>query len=99
MVCGRCVSSIFVRAGILNRRLRLSFVGKGLLPRVDPQLAVYFPNRVFKRYLGMMVDTGSMSTRAGPSMDTASQKDDDSARSGFVTGGWKRNICVNDSTR
>ncbi|CAK8567548.1 unnamed protein product [Lathyrus sativus] len=104
MVCGRCVSSIFVRAGILSRRLRFNFVGKGLLPRVDPEVAVYFPNRVFKRYLGMMVDTGSMSTRAGPSMDTAaSQKDDDSARSGFVTGGWKsedeRLVCGYSSFR
>jgi hypothetical protein len=31
-----------------------------------------------------------MSTRAGPSVDMVSQKDDDTARSGFVTGGWKR---------
>ncbi|CAI8598399.1 unnamed protein product [Vicia faba] len=103
MVCGRCVSSIFVRAGILNRRFRFDFVGKGLLPRVVPEVAVYFPNRVFKRYLGMMVDTGSMSTRAGPSMDTASQKDDDSARSGFVTGGCKsedeRLVCGYSSFR
>jgi hypothetical protein len=92
------VSSIFLRAA---KRLQFNHVvvvdvGRNCLttrihPHPHPQFVDYFPNRVFNRYIGMMVDTaGSMSTRAGPSVDMVSQKDDDTARSGFVTGGWKR---------
>ncbi|KAK2390647.1 Protein phosphatase 2C family protein [Trifolium repens] len=92
MVCGRCVSSIFLRAA---KRLQFNHVvvdvfGRNCLTtRVHPH-PQFVPNRFFNRYIGMMVDTaGSMSTRAGPSVDMVSQKDDDTARSGFVTGGWK----------
>jgi hypothetical protein len=87
------VSSIFLRAA---KRLQFNHVvvdvfGRNCLTtRVHPH-PQFVPNRFFNRYIGMMVDTaGSMSTRAGPSVDMVSQKDDDTARSGFVTGGWKR---------
>lgn len=88
MVCGRCMSSIIVRAGIFRKRVILNCVGKGFgtVPLIG-----CFSNRVFRKYIGMMVDTGSMS-RAGTVVDMVTQKDDDGARGGFVSGGWKRSI-------
>lgn len=85
MVCGRCMSSIIVRAGIFRKRVILNCVGKGFgtVPLIG-----CFSNRVFRKYIGMMVDTGSMS-RAGTVVDMAPQKDDDGARGGFASGGWK----------
>jgi len=90
MVCG-----ILIRAGIFTKRLLpFNYVRRKCLQRVVVVHSQFVANRLFKnKYIGigMMVDTGSMSTRAGPSVeDTVSHKEDDSARSGFVTGGCKR---------
>lgn len=88
MVCG-----ILIRAGIFTKRLLpFNYVRRKCLQRVVVVHSQFVANRLFKnnKYIGMMVDTGSMSTRAGPSVeDTVSHKEDDSARSGFVTGGCK----------
>lgn len=92
MVCG-----ILIRAGIFTKRLLpFNYVRRKCLQRVVVFHSQFVANRVFRnKYIGMMVDTGSMSTRAGPSVeDTVSHKEDDSARSGFVTGGCKRLIDV-----
>ncbi|KAF1898419.1 hypothetical protein Lal_00042111 [Lupinus albus] len=85
MVCSSCVRSLVIQAGTFAKRVKINSIGGRSLQQVSR--ISYWSNREFKKIIGMMVDTGSMSSRDGPLLDnTITEKDDDGQ---FASGGWK----------
>ena len=84
MVCSSCVRSLVVQAGTFAKRVKINSIGRSL--QAVPSIS-YSPSREFKTITVMMVDTGSVSRRAGPLVDMVSEKDEDGR---FASGGWKR---------
>ncbi|KAK7256753.1 hypothetical protein RIF29_30211 [Crotalaria pallida] len=86
MLCSSCVKrSLIFRAGTFATRLKINSIGGWSWQQVSR--ISYSPNREFKKIIGMMVDTGSVSSTAGPLVDNMVTEKDDDGR--FASGGWK----------
>ncbi|OIW17068.1 hypothetical protein TanjilG_15651 [Lupinus angustifolius] len=85
MLCSSCIRSLVVQAGTYAKRLETNSIGGRSLQQVSR--ISYWRNREFKKIIGMMVDTGSMSSRDGPLVDNMMAEKYDEGR--FASGGWK----------
>ncbi|OIV89431.1 hypothetical protein TanjilG_21889 [Lupinus angustifolius] len=85
MVCSSCVRSLVVQAGIFAKRVEINSIGGRSLQQVSR--ISYWSGREFKKIIGMMVDTDSMSSRDGPLLDNMMTKKGDDGQ--FASGGWK----------